>query len=599
MNLLEQNTMILRQNPMHSIPDIENYNLTTQYVGTDKGEDFFLGPNSEIYIIKNEIEYENLPNPNKRELIIVMGLYSVEEVKAVLEKANENSIIIVIEPNHDMFIYTLRSKDVSFLNRKNVILFSKPINELSGYLERLFKSAVYFLAGNLRYYGTFFYRQYDIATFREVVKSISAAVKFNFYSFGNSIEDSLIGLHQNMQNVKCLKNSRDVSKLKNAFANVPAIIVSAGPSLDKNIQHLKEAQGKAVIIAADTIVGKLLKNGITPNFMCSIERVEEVYTYFYQDKELPQEITLVGPLLLNPNIFTEYKGNVIIPLRKNVGEYIWLNTLLGFDEDSFISMGSSCAHLAFGLANHLGANPIVLIGQDLAYGDSLEKSHTSDTVYDKKSFNSLVNVDILEAPGYFGGKVKTNQIWTSFRKWFEHEIAEKQLFVINATEGGSKIEHTVQMPLEQVIKQYCDKLIDIKQVVESTECYQVDTKSVVEALQREVEQLDIIISQACELKEGLESLRLYPSMDNKKLLTGLEILQKTDGLFMSLFNNFLLRHNMQPEIINSVWKLYDIEEVLTYENIKKNKEIQLDFLKIVIFVAEKIKEYLLLPVETL
>lgn len=599
MNLFEHNLTSLRKNPQHQITSINQDDLNIRYVGTDNGEDFFLGANSEIYLIKDEIDFANLPNPKKRELIIVMGLYCANELKAVIENSNDNSIIIVVEPNYDMFIHSLSLKDLTFLNQKNVFLFAKPISELFAFLEKLFLSPVFFLARNIRYYGTYFYRHYNVGEFTEVVKVVGGAVKYNFYNFGNSIEDSLIGLKHNMENLKYYTKSKDVSKLKNAFSNVPAIIVSAGPSLDKNIQYLKEAQGKALIIAVDTIVAKLLKNGITPDFMCSIERVEEVYSYFYKDRLIPESVTLVGPLLLYPDIFAEYKGNMVIPLRREVGEYKWLGKILGFDDNSFISMGASCAHLAFGLANHVGAYPIVLVGQDLAYGDSLEKSHSSDTVYDENTFNNQVKVNVSEVPGYFGGTVKTNQFWTSFRKWFEHQIAEQHLFVINATEGGAKIENTVQMSLEEVIRNYCEKSVDASKIIENADMYQLNPNVVKDALLGEIEQLQIIISEAESLKEGLESLRIFSSMDDNRLYSSLETLQKTDILFMKIFNNFLLRHNLQPEIINSAWKLFEIEEELTYENIKKNKDIQIDFLTIAIFVAKKIKEYLLIPVNAL
>lgn len=178
-----------------------------------------------------------------------------------------------------------------------------------------------------------------------------------------------------MKNLKHLPRSKDVSLLKNAMLNVPAIVVSAGPSLNKNIKQLQGLKNKAVIIAVDTIAQRLCNEGVVPDFICSIERGIETYTYFYEGKTYPVESTLVGPLVLYPEVFEEFSGEVVIPMRGNVGEFIWLKEIMGLKDDYSISIGLSCAHVAFGVAEHIGASPIILIGQDLAYGSSEKETH--------------------------------------------------------------------------------------------------------------------------------------------------------------------------------------------------------------------------------
>lgn len=600
MNFFKKNLSGFKQDPNCRIMDLKDEHIQIQYVGTDNDEDFFLGQNSEIYILKKEIDQDNLPNPNKRELIIVMGLYAAEEIQEVIRRANPNSLIVIIEPNSSFLFHALQNKDFGFLKLKNVVIFSESIHSFPTFFEEILSSPAIFLAGNIRFYGTYYYRNYDIKKYTEVVKLVKAGIKYRLFTLGNSIEDSLIGLNQNLRNIKFLKNSKDVSMLKNLFLNVPAIVVSAGPSLDKNIEYLKKAKGKAVIIAVDTIVEKLLNNGITPDFMCSIERIEEVYKFFYKDKKIPEHVTLTAPLLLRPEIFEEFKGNIVIPLRQNVGEYIWLNQNLEFNNDSFISMGTSSAHLAFGLAHHLGASPIVLVGQDLAYGESIEQSHSSGTIYDDNHFDNLRNTAILETPGYYGGIVKTNQIWNDFRKWFELEIDSKGLYVINATEGGSKIAGCIQKPLREVIEEYChDKDIDVINNLKTINNYQFSTNRFIEKLSKQINELKEIKSLIDTQIGNIEAIKPYPSMDNRKLLKCLDQLQKTDPLILLIFSNFLLRHNLQPEIINSVWKLYSIEEVLSYENIIRNVQVQVEFLKIVNFVSTKIIEMIERTIETL
>jgi len=47
-----------------------------------------------------------------------------------------------------------------------------------------------------------------------------------------------------------LTKSVHIKEYKSAFANIPAIVVSAGPALNKNVHLLKELYNKAVIISA-------------------------------------------------------------------------------------------------------------------------------------------------------------------------------------------------------------------------------------------------------------------------------------------------------------------------------------------------------------
>ncbi len=593
MNLFEQNMKIIKKNSNHKLPSHLPEQPLLRYVGTDKEEDFFVNQNNDIFILKDEIDEERLPNSLKKELIIVVGINAVNEIKQIIRKANNNSIIVIVEPNHDFLSFVLENKDLSFLDLNNVVLLAEQMSCLPSRIEELLSTTAVFLAANIRFYGTYYYRQYDLKNYTEIVKIISSGVKFKLFNIGNSIEDSLKGLQQNLNNLRYLFKSKDVSKLKNSFQGVPAIVVSAGPSLDKNIHYLKNAQGKAIIIAVDTIVQKLLDKGIIPDFMCSIERTEEVYKYFYKDKEIPVEISLVSPPVLVSEIFKEYKGEIIIPLRYNVGEYKWLNQLLQLNEESFISMGISSAHLAFGFANHLGASPIILIGQDLAYGNSIYESHSSGTIYDEIKFDSLTKVPVFETLGYNGEMVKTNQVWNDFRKWFELEIAERKIKVINSTEGGSRIENTIQLPLIEAISQYCkNNICSIIGFIKGCNTYKLDVYEICNKLKSESETIKEILTVAKDTKNRLHSMKIYPSLDNRKLLKYIDELKEADKLFWLIFDNSILRHNMQPEILNTIWKLNSIEEVLNYENVKENHKIQSEFVEVVIFVCNKIIEFL-------
>ncbi|KAA2301602.1 DUF115 domain-containing protein, partial [Clostridioides difficile] len=104
-----------------------------------------------------------------------------------------------------------------------------------------------------------------------IIKTIKEVVSYKTMIYGNSVEDSLIGFKHNMVNLKHLPRSKDVSLLKNSMRSLPAVVVAAGPSLNKNIEQLHNLKDNVIIIAVDTIAQRLCNEGIIPDFICSIE----------------------------------------------------------------------------------------------------------------------------------------------------------------------------------------------------------------------------------------------------------------------------------------------------------------------------------------
>lgn len=525
MDLLSRNIDILSSNPNHSIGIPDASELTQKKIMVDDVGEEFLISQDQAFPLKNVFDYTNQPNPRKREMIFVIGIYSTEEIRQIIQIKSSESLLVIIEPSATIFNHTLQYGDLSFINSSGAVLFADRISELPLFLDKFLLSDAIFYLKTIKFYFTHYYREFDITSSIAIVKVIKEAVQYKTFIYGNSVEDSLIGFRQHMKNLKHLPRSKDVALLKNTMLNVPAIVVSAGPSLNKNIKQLQHLKNNAVIIAVDTIAQRLCDEGIIPDFICSIERGIETYTYFYEGKTYPAESTLVGPLVLYPEVFNEFSGEVVIPMRENVGEFIWLKEVMELKGDYSISIGLSCAHVAFGVAEHIGASPIILIGQDLAYGSSPVETHAGGTIYDDKelTMSMYAEIETFETEGYYGGTVATTEIWNTFRTWFEMEIANKKLNVVNATEGGAKIAYSEQLSLEEVGYKYCSENIPsvskvlksianypldnvkMKRVIREQRNYFMDIKLQFEQQQKQVRRLKINdFSSEKEIKEALK-----------------------------------------------------------------------------------------------
>lgn len=248
-------------------------------------------------------------------------------------------------------------------------------------------------------------------------------------------------------------SSAGVKNLENLFQGRPAVLVAAGPSLEKNVHLLKELQGRAVIIAVDTALRLLLPLGVKPDIVTTID-FNQVNFQKFANVPIDSDISLV----YHPGGYYEsiraFQGprftSSWVPNRVPA----WLMQYV--EDKGGLSSGTTVAHMSFFLARHMGCDPIVFIGQDLAFPK--KQIHASDL--------SLWNINTDEMDtieDIFGEPVGS---MTSFKHaiyYFEKAFKETQATIIDATEAGAKKQGARPMRLRDVIDEYCNlPPLDIK-----------------------------------------------------------------------------------------------------------------------------------------
>ena len=140
----------------------------------------------------------------------------------------------------------------------------------------------------------------------------------------------------------------------NYFQNKPIIIVSAGPSLNKNIKVLKEAKDRAVIIAVSTALKALLSENIIPDIVTIIDADEKMIDHFEGiDKARLKEVILAFAPKVQPKIINEWSGpKILIPIPSEDHLLRWLEQYT--DYKGRIFAGCSVSHSSFRLAYYLG-----------------------------------------------------------------------------------------------------------------------------------------------------------------------------------------------------------------------------------------------------
>lgn len=246
----------------------------------------------------------------------------------------------------------------------------------------------------------------------------------------------------NIPHIKAFINS-----YRDAYKGKPAIIVSAGPSLNKNIEELKTLQHKAVIISAGSAIMALKKHGIVPHYLCSIDpyQINAERTLPYLD----ERTTLIADCQVSHEIIDEFPGNVIFFASEFDKELVPdLNIINELQTNATVTTTS------LNLAVHFGCDPIVLVGQDMCYGK--EFTH-ADNRSDK-------NIYDLKFEDIHGNTVKSTLAFKEVFDYFNSTVPNLQCRVINATEGGAGIIGADVMTLKQVKKELKNdmQIFDVK-----------------------------------------------------------------------------------------------------------------------------------------
>lgn len=376
-------------------------------------------------------------------------------------KAQEHKTqsIIVIEKDLEMFMCAMNVTDLtSIINNPNIHLFiGVSEDELYVKFREHYANNIQEMLMCGATQPVFLYpaMKIDKEYYLKALQVLFESIYHSIQNHGNCPEDSLIGLENMLDNVNEITSNPGINLLYDKFKDKPAVIVATGPSLKKNMHLLKGLEDKTLILSCDASFKLLMKNGIKPHMVTSLEREHEVQQFFdgFDPEEVKDTYMTACPVLYN-HVYESYIGPQIIVYR-NFDHFKWLEIDRGI-----LDIKLSSANMAFKIAEAAGCNPIILIGQDLAYGENNE-THATEVPFTSEGEG------IFYVKGNTQEKVKTNSGWYGFLKAFEVDVNKYNGKVINCTEGGAYILGTEIAGFHETIKEYitenCNPLEIIKE----------------------------------------------------------------------------------------------------------------------------------------
>lgn len=455
---------------------------------------------------------ENQQNINKNTIWVTFGYGFGYIAESIIKRVGRDANILVIEPNSKFLKKQWEYGWEKFADFENIqYITDETLNNLENIVEKSFK---YFELTNINLI--------TINAYREIYKE-------NYFYYINFLEEfrarkiinqntlqrfSILMIKNLFNNAKYMIEGYDIKQHKNKYSTIPAVIVSAGPSLNKNIQQLKDFNG--IIFALGRTTTIINKYNVKPDFIVSLDPTDLVYETFMESKHM--EV---------PLITTSEGNNLVVKNHKGIKYFLRSSeldrTVLGIENMEKVEMGGSVANFSASIAKYMGCNPIVFIGQDLAYTNNDMHAEGCRMSEDKKN-NKKNQKSIKIVEGYNGDKVQTDLTLLGYLRWFENFIVENpDLEVINATEGGAKIKGATQLAFKEVIERFKSN----KKIIINHEEYDwLNKLDITENIKISIEQL----KQVCLLLHRGENLSsklldeylIYKGIRSNKINTILE-----------------------------------------------------------------------------
>ncbi|PKM67417.1 MAG: hypothetical protein CVU95_06815 [Firmicutes bacterium HGW-Firmicutes-2] len=393
---------------------------------------------------------------NKHSNFIMFGIGNGYMLENIYKNMSNESTITVIEKYNNVLSNCLGNKDLSHILKEDrlCIICNDELDTIYKMLDvRLRSENIVYNTPNFQFVTMPYMKSQDEPYINKVMYNISSQIIYHTISYGNDINDVLEGFDHIVDNWNNMLYNKGINDFKDQYSNIPAIIVSAGPSLDKNIHYLRSAYKKSLILTVDATADKVMKLGVIPDSISTIERPDKMFSIFYEKMDIPNESVFMGPPVVTHKIIDKFDKTIFVGRE---GELITKMMTNLFQYDS-IEIGMSCSHIPFAFAKYIGANPIIFIGQDLSFGLDGSTHYKDVESYVTENVNKS---DLKTVVGQNGEILQTNSAYYSFLLWFENEIAKtKDTTFINATEGGARIKGTLQMTLKEAINNYCSEEI--------------------------------------------------------------------------------------------------------------------------------------------
>jgi hypothetical protein len=375
---------------------------------------------------------------------VIIG-FSTAKVLEAARKANKSiQRVLVIEPNMEVFHALVKREYIGEIieDERVDLLIDVPQEELPVQIQKIFSRTTGKLgpAPSICLQPEIFVDPFSFPpkdkeaqeVANRIIKTVQDASKQVFLSMGCAA-DTFSRWEQTIRNEKNIQDAYKIGSLFGKFKDIPAIVVGGGPSTEQFIEAAKKynLQNRAIIIACDASLKRLLNEGITPHL---VTRCERKFTTIFSglDREKTKDVYYAAYSWTPPEFFDLFDNKFMIFRNNGVNEWT------GYQPGA-VNGGVSAANAALELAWQLGCQTAYLAGIDLCFID--DKSHMSGTEVEFDIEKSKPKWSKLEA--------NTGEMCTTIPVWFRclqeyragiWKYAQNGMKCFNTSKKGAKIQ---------------------------------------------------------------------------------------------------------------------------------------------------------------
>lgn len=459
MNYYNENLEFLKENAKQLYEILENETPTSSLLIEEFENNCILKTGKincfmhSIYNVDEEMQMTFKNVEENADAIILFGIGEGYAFEHILKKYKKLKKLIIIEPSLEIFKrslikYNMKNIfepqnwdyqiDITFIVNRDEFFAAKLLfNELIAAKNIFFVKHVY--ASEL-------FKEYDIKLREELSKQIELT-KGSLATVSVQWRIWLINSIKNLKQQKVVP----IEQIQDIFKGKTAILVSAGPSLNKNIEKIKDMKENSIIIAVGTAIKVLDAHGIKPHFRAAIDA-------YVAEKKIFENLNIKNvPLLFSNQLFYEILDNYEgIGIRYVLdsdfwSKYFYENMRIPFTE---FKSGPSVANGILDMLCVLNCKTIVFMGQDLSF--TTPKLHARGITEDaeKDDDNWVRQQQWVEVEDIYGEKSYTIPQYLHMKYAMERTIKNyPEINFLNATEGGIGLEGAENITADGVVLQ--------------------------------------------------------------------------------------------------------------------------------------------------
>jgi hypothetical protein len=378
------------------------------------------------------------------QVIVIFGLGYGHCLDYIRKKRIKYKRVVIFEPCSNILAEVLKKRQIlEILGRKDVYLHLLRLpNDMAAYLlEEALESKTVKMLYHISYM-TLFKKVYDevLRIFRnEKTSTVTSVNTFSYFSG-----------EWNRHQLKALR--RDAAnglRLEGKFRGAPGIIASAGPSLAKQFDLLRQVGDRAVVVAPGSSARILNARGVNAHIGMAIDSQAAEVGYF---KNYQLKSALVGSYRIHPQLYDVFPNDIVRVALTTEFLALYHCEWAG-EAPLIIGDHASVASAALELLFRLGCDPIVLVGQDLCYYDN--KIYADDSGQKPISGNYAQMQEDIDIHGdkvltYYGFKAMQNDMEILGIKY------GGRVRLLNATEAGLYIKGIQNVAFADVFEKYVE-----------------------------------------------------------------------------------------------------------------------------------------------